>query len=204
MFGRWQSPLPCGPQVLPGIYTVKLTVGDKIQEKRVEVRVDPTVKISPAELQAQLDLALKLRDLVSPVNDGLRVLDSIKQQVEQIERVGKDRLGEMPADVTKELDNYKKKLTDLSKEFAVDPEESIGGSQKFADLLNGLYQNISGGNFAPTATMRENFEILKTESPGKIAQINKFITGDTAEINKTLQKSGLAIIITGKPIEQVK
>ena len=83
---------PRGPQVLPGTYTVKLFVGDKmIGERRVEVRVDPTVQITTAELQTQLELAMKLRDLVSVMNDGLRQLDSVKTQTDQIETVAKDR-----------------------------------------------------------------------------------------------------------------
>lgn len=195
---------PRGPQVLPGTYTVRLTVGDKVQEKRVEVRVDPTVQISPADLQAQLDFAMKLRDLVSPVNDGLRTLDSIKLQLEQIERTGKDRLGELPADVTKALEAYKKRVNEVSRELASDPEDAIGTGAKFGDRLNNIYGTISSGNFAPTPAMRENYEMLRAETPKKIEQINKVITEDTAELNKALQKAGLAIVVTGKPIEQVK
>jgi photosystem II stability/assembly factor-like uncharacterized protein len=195
---------PRGPQVLPGTYTVRLTVGDKVEEKRVEVRVDPTVQISPDGLQAQLDLAMKLRDLVSPVNDGLRAFDSIRQQLEQIERIGKDRLGELPADVTKALEAYKKKLTDVSRSLAGDPEDGLRGAAKFADQLNGLYFTISGGNFAPTATMRENYEKLRAETPNKIEQINRVLNDDTRELNQTLQKAGLPIVLAGKPIEPVR
>jgi len=194
---------PRGPQVLPGIYTIRLTVGDQVQEKRVEVRVDPTVRITPAELQSQLDFALKLRDLVSPINDGLRALDSIKLQLDQIERVGKERLGELPPDAAKALENYRKRLIDFSRELASDPEDAIG-SAKFADRLNNIYGTISNGNFAPTPAMRENYEMLKAETPKKIEQINKLITDDTAELNKVLQKAGLPIVVTGKPVEQVK
>jgi hypothetical protein len=36
--------------------------------------------------------------MLSTLNDSLRLLDSAKQQAEQIERVAKDRLTEVPAD----------------------------------------------------------------------------------------------------------
>src|SRR5688500_12281137 len=45
---------PRGPQVLPGTYTVKLTVGDKVLEERVEVKLDSGIKTSVAELQQTL------------------------------------------------------------------------------------------------------------------------------------------------------
>ena len=37
---------PRGPHVLPGSYTVKLTVGDKTFEQAVDVRLDPTINVS--------------------------------------------------------------------------------------------------------------------------------------------------------------
>lgn len=196
---------PRGPQVLPGAYTVKLSVGDKqIGERRVEVRIDPTVQITPVDLQAQLDLAMKLRDMNSSMNDGLRLLDSAKAQIEQIETVAKDRLAEMPADLTKAIADYKKRTNDLIAELSTNPEDGIRAPSRFADQLGGLYFTISGGNFAPTPTMRENFEMLQKELPNKIAQINKFVAEDTAKANQTLQKFGLATIVTGRNIEPPK
>ncbi len=201
---EFQGP-PRGPQVLPGSYTVKLFVGDKmIGERRVEVRVDPTVQITPAELQTQHDLALKLRDMNSSMNDGLRLLDSAKAQTDQIETVAKDRLSEVPADLTKAIADYKKRTNDLLAELATNPEDGIRAPSRFSDQLGGLYFTISGGNFAPTPTMKENYELLQKELPNKIAQMNKFVDDDTAKFNQMLQKFGLAMIVTGRKIEPPK
>ncbi len=193
---------PRGPQVLPGTYTVKLFVGDKqIGERRIEVRVDPTVQVTNADLQTQLEMAMKLRDLVSVMNDGLRQLDSVKTQTEQIELVAKDRLTEVPAELTKAFSDYKKRTNDLLSELATNPEDGIRAPSRFSDQLSGLYFTISGGNFAPTATMKENYELLRKEFPNKIALITKFISEDTARFNQTLQKYNLGMIIPGKAVE---
>jgi hypothetical protein len=196
---------PRGPQVLPGTYTVKLFVGDKMQaEKKVEVRVDPTVQVSDADLRMQYEMAMRLRDMVSVMNDGLRFLDSAKQQTEQIETVAKDRLAEVPPDLTKALADYKKRASDLLDELATTPEDGIRAPARFSDQLSNLYFTISGGNSAPTATMRENHEMLQKEFPGKIALINRFIAEDTTRINQTLQKYELSTIVAGKNIEAPK
>ncbi len=193
---------PRGPQVLPGTYTVKLFVGDKpIGERRIEVRVDPTVQITTADLQTQYDLAMKLRDLVSVMNDGLRQLDSVKIQTEQIETVAKDRLTEVPADLTKAFTDYKKRTNDLLDSLTTNPEDGIRAPNKFSDQLSGLYFTISGGNSAPTATMKENYDLLRNEFPNKIALITKFISEDTVRFNQLLQKYNLSVIIPGKNIE---
>jgi photosystem II stability/assembly factor-like uncharacterized protein len=196
---------PRGPQVVPGVYTAKLFVGDKLQgESKVEVRVDPTVKITPAELQTQFELAMKLRDLTSVMNDGLRQLDSLKQQTDQIEAVAKDRLTEMPADLTKAIADYRKALNALLSSLSTNPEDGIFAASRYADQLSGLYFSIAGGNSPPTATMKENFELLNKEFPNRIAQINKFVNEETANFNKVLQKNGLAVIIPGRNVEPPK
>jgi photosystem II stability/assembly factor-like uncharacterized protein len=196
---------PRGPQVVPGTYTAKFFVGDKLAgESKIEVRVDPTVNVTPAGLQSQFDLAMKLRDLTSVMNDGLRQLDSLQLQVNQIEAVAKDRLPEMPADLTKAFADYKKALNTLLNSLANNPEDGSFGMQKYADQLQGLYFGLTGGNNAPTATMKENAEMLGKEFPNRIASINKFVNEDTANFNKVLQKNGLAIIVPGKNVEPMK
>lgn len=195
---------PRGPQVLPGIYTVKLSIGDKTQEKKIEVKVDPLVNVSATDLQAQLDMAMKLRDMVTTMNDSLRLLDSVKSQAEQIERVAKDRLGDLPADLTKSLADYKKQIDTLLNDLATGEEDGARAAAKFSDQLNGLFFTVSDGNAGPTPAMRENFAMLQAQLPGKVAEINKFINDNTAKINQALQKNNLPIIVAGKAIETPK
>ncbi len=196
---------PRGPQVVPGNYTAKVFVGDKlIGERKVEVRVDPTVQLSNGDLQAQFDLAMKLRDLVSVMNDGLRQIDSVRTQTDQIEAIAKDRLPEVPADLTKAFADYRKKTSDLLNSLATSREDSIGAPAAYSNQLNSLYSTVSSGNFAPTPTMLENYELLRKEFPNRIAAIGKFITTDTAQFNQTLQKYNLSVIIPGKIVEPPK
>ncbi|HEX5855409.1 MAG TPA: glycoside hydrolase, partial [Thermoanaerobaculia bacterium] len=51
---------PLGPFVLPGTYTVKLTVGGKSLTRSLIVKLDPRIRMSPADLAAQLALLNRL------------------------------------------------------------------------------------------------------------------------------------------------
>ena len=192
---------PRGPQALPGTYTIKLLVnGNVVGEKPVEVRVDPTVSVTGDELKAQFDLAMKLRDMLSTLNDGLRMLDAIKPQITQIERLDRTRKDKMSADLKKSLAAYKKRVDAVLKDLAVPPGEGIRASSRFTNEVNGLYFAIGGGNAGPTRTMKAKFDELKSRMPGEVKKINDFIEKDTAEINKALQKAGLPFIVIGKPL----
>ena len=90
---------PRGPQVLPGTYTAKLTVGENIYNTSFEVRIDPTVSVSPEQLNIQQQYSIRLRDMQSFVNDGLRALDILKKQIEE----RKDTLNKQAKDVPREV-----------------------------------------------------------------------------------------------------
>ena len=51
---------PLGPFVLPGTYTVKLTVDGKSLTRSLTVKLDPRVRMSAADLAAQLALLNRL------------------------------------------------------------------------------------------------------------------------------------------------
>ncbi|MFN6964710.1 MAG: WD40/YVTN/BNR-like repeat-containing protein [Pyrinomonadaceae bacterium] len=193
---------PQGPQVLPGTYKVRIFAGDKlVGERTVEVRVDPSVQVAADDLRTQYEMAMKLRDMVSLMNDGLRQLDSIKAQTDQIESVAKDRLGEVPADLTKAIADFRKRTSDFMAELAVSEEDSNWAPSRYADQLSGLYFTVSGGNAAPTPTMKENFEMLQREFPTRMSGLNRFVADEVAKFNQTLQKYGLSVIVPGKPVE---
>ncbi|MDE3153861.1 MAG: hypothetical protein KGN76_02110 [Acidobacteriota bacterium] len=71
-FGAWSPSEPegtvGGPMVPPGVYTVRLKVGDVTKTTTVQVRIDPRVAkagITEADLTAQAAFSLKVRDLLS-------------------------------------------------------------------------------------------------------------------------------------------
>jgi hypothetical protein len=70
-----------GPFVVPGEYTITLRAAGKQLSKTVRVTLDPRVKISDADLAAQLDTALKLRDLSSTLNKAVASVDDLTKQL---------------------------------------------------------------------------------------------------------------------------
>jgi hypothetical protein len=49
---------PLGPFVAPGAYTVRLTVDGLVLERRIEVRLDPRVNMSPEDVKLQTESSL--------------------------------------------------------------------------------------------------------------------------------------------------
>ena len=72
---------PRGPWVLPGTYTVRLTVDEETLEAPVEVEVDPSIDVGLEELRQQFLVVKGLQDKVSVLNDGLRSIDAVTAQL---------------------------------------------------------------------------------------------------------------------------
>jgi photosystem II stability/assembly factor-like uncharacterized protein len=195
---------PRGPAVVPGTYTLKLTVGNKTVQTPVEVRLDPNVNAPLAELQKLQEMSLKLRDMQSATNTSLRTLDSLKSQLEFIERTEKDRTGDLPKEFADKLTAYKKQVDDLSGRLSR-PEDHFGGvpsRPQLIDKLGGLFFTIDAVNAAPTPAQQTYFTELQTEFHQRLEEVNRFITQTVPQMNETLKHYNAPQLVPGKPIDE--
>ncbi|HSE98485.1 MAG TPA: hypothetical protein VLD57_09500, partial [Blastocatellia bacterium] len=193
---------PRGPQILPGTYTVRLTVGDKTQEKRVEVKMDPTVNVSMDDLSVMHDMSMKVTAMQSATTDALRALDSVKEQLQQIEKTVKDRMPDAPAELTSTISDNIKTVDGLIDKLAR-PEGGLGlgGSPRFTDHLGGLFFSIEGVNAAPTPAQRELFGELQSEFRDRMTEVNNFINQSVPRLNEALRRHNAPTVIPGKPVD---
>ncbi len=73
--GGGRGGAPRGAQVLPGVYTVKMTTGSTSTEQKVTVALDPELKVSAADLEAQSRTLDKISSMIRSVGDMLRESD---------------------------------------------------------------------------------------------------------------------------------
>ncbi|MGH9875455.1 MAG: VPS10 domain-containing protein, partial [Pyrinomonadaceae bacterium] len=193
---------PRGPQVLPGSYLVKLTVDNKIFVQPVEVRLDPTLTVSPADLQAQLDLQMKLRDMQSAANNALRFLDSIEDQLKHTQTTAKTLNKEPDKEMMKALEDYIKEL-DTLEDRLVRRSDGLGlpGKSQVVDDIGDIFFGIDATNAAPTPAQRQYFAEIQPEYAERMEEVNKFINNTVPKWNEKLRAWNLPTLTTRKPLE---
>ncbi len=83
------APEPTAPFVMPGVYKVRLTVDGKVQEQSLVLKMDPRVKTSTKDLQAQHDLSLSLYTLRKKLLAATPSTDDEKKNIaRQLGRIG--------------------------------------------------------------------------------------------------------------------
>lgn len=193
---------PRGPQVLPGSYTVKLTVGDKVYEQAVDVRLDPTINVALADLQAQLDLQMKLRDMQSATNTALRFLDSIEEQLKNTETTMKNLNKEPDKELMKTLEDYKKQIVALEDRL-VRRAEGLGfaGRSQVTNRIGDLFFSLDGTNAAPTPYQRQYFQEIQPEFRERMTEANRFIKDTVPLWNEKLRGWNAPTLTTRNPID---
>ncbi len=191
---------PRGPQVLPGTYTVKMTVGGKVYEQPVEVKLDPGISASAAELQETLDMQVKLRDMQSTMNSSLRFLDSVKAQLKQSQTTMKNLSKEPDKDLMKALEDYVKEVDSLQDKLAA-RDEGLGfaGRSQVADDIGNLFFSLDA-NFGPTRGQREYFGEIQPAYRARMGDVNRFLRETLPQWNEKLRAWNAPTLTTRKPL----
>ena len=193
---------PRGPHVLPGTYTVKLMLGDKSVQERVEVRLDPTINVSMADLQAQHELQVKLRDMQSSVNTALRFLDSIEAQLKNTQTTVKNLHKEPDKEMMKALEDYIKQVAALEDRLAR-RTEGLGfpGKAQIVNKIGEIFFGLDGTNAAPTPYQRQYFEEIQPEYRERMAEVNRFIKDTVPQWNEKLRAWNAPTLTTRLPVD---
>jgi len=74
---------PQGPAVMPGVYTLKLTVDGKSFTQKLNVRIDPRITTSAAGLKQQFDLSLQAYEGIKVTRE---MTATVRKRIADLER----------------------------------------------------------------------------------------------------------------------
>lgn len=115
---RNTAPRSTGPWVMPGNYTVKLTVNGQSFTQTLNVKMDPRVKMSTAQLQQQFDLSMDCYEGQKKLADVQKQVASLREQIKStIPLLKKGDLGPSLQQMDATLVNIEKEIGPLSRTF---------------------------------------------------------------------------------------
>jgi hypothetical protein len=185
---RNTAPQATSPWVLPGDYTVTLTVDGKTFTQPLTVAMDPRVKASTADLQEQFDLSWKLYQMrlkLAPVGEKF---DEIAERLTKL----KARAAERP-DVTQQLEAFGQTLMIFGP-----PHPRPGAPPSFfvLDSVTHLFEDIQGADAAPTAATKAGVADLETKFGPIMDAWPKLLESDLPALNTQLKQAGFPEIKT--------
>ncbi len=189
-------PTPNAPWVVPGGYTVKLTVGGRSYTQPLRVRIDPRVTTPEAGIAQQFALSKEMYDGIVAVNDALARLREVRAQV-------KDRLGRAPqgalTDSLQAFDARAQALEGASGGFGRGggpggggDGETLGGASRGMSQLMGRLQ---AADVTPMARLVDAVTAQRPVTAKVVARWTALQSQDLAALNRQLQAAGVPVIV---------
>ncbi len=186
-----------GPVAVPRHYQVRLTVGGQSQTADFELKLDPRVKVSQADLEAQFNLLLQTRDELSRVYDTVNQIQDVRSQLAGLKR----RLPENASakNIVSAADDLEKKLVgirdDLLNLDISANEDSLAYPPQLDAKLAYLAMDASTADSAPTEAESRQFEKLKRQSGELIARWDDLQRRDLANFQKLTAEGSLSTVV---------
>jgi len=186
-----------GPVAVPGQYQVRLTVGGQSQTAPFELKLDPRVHVSQADLEQQLNLLLATRDELSRVYDTVNQIQDVRSQLAGLKRrlpenASAKTIGSAADDLEKKLVAVREDLINLTISAN---EDSLAYPPQLDAKLAYLAMDAGTADSAPTEAEQREFEKLKRQSGELIGRWEDLQRRDLAAFQKLAAEGSLSTVV---------
>ncbi len=190
-----------GPIALPGNYQVKLTVQGKSYTAPLEIKPDPRVTATQADLEKQFDLRLKIRGRVTQAHDTINQIRDIRAQINALnKRLEGQPQAKAVAEAGKQLD---KKMTEVEEVLVQTKAKSNQDVLNYPIRLNnylvalgGVVESADGG---PTQASYDVFNMLSRQLDEQLAKWHEILNTDVPAYDAAVKDQNVPAVILAKP-----
>jgi len=187
------APEPKGPWVMPGEYTLKMSVGGKTYVQPLKVRMDPRIATPLEALEQQFGLSMQCYEGANQARQALAEIRNLRAQINpQIERLGKNPLAGYLAD-------FDKKLTALegaggAAGFRGGPSTGAPTLGRVTNELSSLLELLQDADMTPTTQAVAACEQTLKAFTDLMATWNVLRTKILEGLNAALRKAGQPVL----------
>lgn len=136
-----------GPLVLPGTYSIQLTVDGQTYTKPIRITMDPRVSLPASDLKDRLDLALAIRDRISHLTGLVLELRAFRERL---------KVSREAASLVQKLDDLESRMHNASAQVVYDLHSDPKGVRLYAQLI-ALYEWTIDSDAPVTQGLRDTF-----------------------------------------------
>jgi photosystem II stability/assembly factor-like uncharacterized protein len=182
-----------GPRMAPGIYTVKLSMGDWSQTQTFHLGSDPRYlpAMSDADGAAQLKMTREVGGWVKSLYDNLAKIRDAKKQAADIAQKTPS-MAAAAKTLTDKLVNVEGDMTQLQGEAG---QDSLNFPGRLDNQLIALYGNVVGTERKLGTAITERYTDLKPQYDAMAARWTAVLSTDIATFNAAATKAGATTIL---------
>ncbi len=190
-----------GPLAVPGMYTVRMQVGDEEHATTLEVLKDPWSEGSQATITEQVAFSLEMRDRISEVTELITRMEHTRVQLMAAEAaLGRDQTTAAVAAEVARMEEMaieiEGRLVDVNLTGA--REDSFRNPMMLYGRFSALASDVDwrGSDFIPTEAQRSVYDVLTERLNDTRRAIQAWLDGDLEALNNQLRALGRPPIIS--------
>ncbi|MGA9529732.1 MAG: glycoside hydrolase [Terriglobales bacterium] len=201
---------PRGPTILPGTYTVRLTVDGKSQTAPLTIKMDPRVKTARQGLDKKFQAEMHLASILSESSEAVFQAGSLRDQLDKLNpqagssapanqeknAPGREKKSDMAKPTTVARSETKDAISEFQKKLTTLLSGSVGSAASQEEMtltrVNSqaatLYGQIWQADAEPTASQQEAQAALDHASADVLKRWNEIHASDLPALNRKLQE----------------
>ena len=180
-----------GPVVPPGAYSVRLTTGDKSETQSFAVLKDPRSSATQADLDAQYEFLVRVRDKTSEANNAVRTIRNVKAQLADRKKKAGTRgaaLERLASSLETRLSQVEGEIYQVKNRSGQDP---LNYPIKLNNQIAALLGVAGGAEARPTSQSVAVFRLLSEQLDAQLKTLGDLLGAGIAEVNAELTRLGL-------------
>ncbi|MCA6409661.1 MAG: glycosyl hydrolase, partial [Cytophagales bacterium] len=151
----WAASLT-GPKAMPGMYKARLIVNGKAMETEFEILKDPRTSGTLADIKAQFDFSIAVRDKLSETNKAVKKIRTAREQINRVTEPmkGKEDMKDVNDMAKSILDDMKKIEETLYQTKNKSGQDPLNYPVRLNNKLGALGSEVDGSDFRPTEQVK--------------------------------------------------
>jgi hypothetical protein len=190
---------PSGPKVVPGIYTVRLTVDGQPQTQPLKIVMDPRSPATPEILQEQLQLGQQIFAETLEARRALAEIAAVQKQLAEVEQ----KIGDQNPPLKSALADAQSEISKILTRKEVTPGQSGGLQDAYTALASALHVVESGDRAVPSQAIAV-YQESNQQIQARIAEWTKFKETKLQGLNQKLREGNQTPIAISEIEQEVE
>jgi photosystem II stability/assembly factor-like uncharacterized protein len=182
-----------GVEIVPGTYHLKLTADGKSYESTVELKEDPRLHVSEADLEKQYQFVTQVNGRISLGHQTINDIRGLRKQLQDL----RDRLPKTPENkpVLDAADALDKKMTEVEEGLiqtkAKSGEDALNFPIRVMNQMVDLANVAQESDAAPTAQSYQVYEVLNKELDVQLAKWKEVQSTELVALNQKMREANV-------------
>jgi len=198
----WPS-VRSGPRVLPGTYTVRLTVGEEAAERPLVILRDPRLGMTDEQLAAAAAFADDVYGTLDRVHTAVNTIRDVRAQVAATKkRARKAGLAQAIREPASAITKALKDIEDaLIQSKSKSPQDPLNYPVRLNDKL-AMLMNLGNRDPRPTQGQRDVLASLKKRVEAQLTALDEVLETRVPAFNAAVAEANVPAVVLGKDEEE--